>query len=333
MKRFKFPFAYQPKINLKETIEYSAIFKQELFSYLQNKYKCIYIDPAFVVDNQRSPIAYLNGDRIISCDNKANNSIFSLNAAQDNYLMLASKMFKTENLICFAPFIKRDATQTNLDSVINWNINLELSRPVNLNIDYFVALIKELFQAISNITFVNKLKKIYKVDDKKTNLDSLAVADAQKIESSHPSLRLEEAFNHFCSENRCVIVKHNIKKLKSGKSIAPFIPTAQDTELSCGLYVYDETNNKPLHLINVCKRPNGTVSKNQLLESNPHELTNELYDSRIFEEDHPSHISLVINFTNILYFFLDKVHLAEVVKSVWPDEFIDFVKKEKIEIF
>lgn len=333
MKRFKFPFAYQPKLSLKETIEYSAIFKQELFSYLQNKYKCIYIDPAFIVDNQKSPIAYLNGDRIISCDNKANNSIFSLNSAQDNYLMLAAKMFKNENLLCFAPFIKRDATQTNLDSVINWNINLELSRPGNLNIDYFVALIKELFQTICSTTSLTKLRKIYKVDPNKINLDNLAVADAQKIESSHPALRLEDAFKHFCSENTNVIVKHNIKKLKSGKSIAPFIPTAQDTELSCGLYVYDETNNQPIELITVCKRPDVKTSRQQLNNTNPLEITNDLYDHDIFEGERPTNISVVINYTSFLFYFLDKIHLAEVVKSVWPKEFMDFIHSEKIEIF
>ncbi|MCQ3915295.1 MAG: hypothetical protein MJ195_00645 [Mycoplasmoidaceae bacterium] len=188
--------------------------------------------------------------------------------------------------------------------------------PINLNIDYFTTLARETYVALTNIANNPELKKIHILNKDKANVVDVAVVDAQKIESSYPTLSLEEAFTHYCSEHKFVVVQNNIKKLRSGKMLSSFIPTAQDSELSCGLYVYDETNNKPLHLVNVCKRPNGTVSKNQLLESNPHELTNELYDSRIFEEDHPSHISLVINFTNILYFFLDKVHLAEVVKSV-----------------
>ncbi|XQP55432.1 MAG: hypothetical protein ACOQNV_01565 [Mycoplasmoidaceae bacterium] len=333
MKRFKFPFAYEPKVNVKNTIIYSSILKNKIFEYLNNKYKCVYVDPAMVVDNKQSSLAYVNGDRVISFDNKPNNSIFMFNSAQDNYLLLLSNTFKNQHIATFTPFIRRDAKQTNLDSIINWEIAVELSMPINLNIDYFATLIRETYAALTNIANSNDLKSIHVLDKHKSNTVNFAVIDAQKIESLYPTLTLEEAFTHYCSEHKFVIVQNNIKKLRSGKTLSAFIPTAQDSELSCGLYVYDEINNKPIHLINVCKRPEGIVSKNQLLDTNPYEITNELYDSRIFEKDHPTNISLVINFTNLLFFFLDKVHLAEVVKSVWPDEFIDFVNKEKIEIF
>lgn len=332
MKRFKFPFAYEPKVNIKNTIVYSSILRNLIFNYLYDKYKCVYIDPAMIVDNKQSSLAYITGDRMIGFDNKSNNSIFMFNSVQDNYLLLLSNMFKNEHIFTFAPFIKRDAKQTNLDSIINWEFSVELSMPINLNIDYFTTLAKETYIALTNLANSPELKKIYSINKSKANIIDIAVVDAQKIESSYPTLSLEEAFTHYCSEHKFVVVQNNIKKLRSGKSLGTFVPTAQDCELSCGLYVYDETNNKPIHLINVCKRPEGIVSKNQLLEINPYELTNELYDSRIFEKDHPTNISLVINFTNLLFFFLDKVHIAEVVKSVWPDEFIDFVNKEKIEI-
>ncbi|MBQ0045485.1 MAG: hypothetical protein KBS35_01185 [Mycoplasma sp.] len=333
MRRFRFPFAYQPKVNLRNTIIYSSIFKQHIFAYLQSKYKCINIDPAFIVDNKKSSISYLTGDRIMSFDNKATNSIYSLNSTQDNYLLLASKLFKTENLITFAPFIKRDAKQTNLDSIINWNINIELSMPINLNINYFTVLSKELFYALGDLTSLPELKKIYKVNDKRIRGMNFHVVDAQKIESSYPTLPLKDAFNHYCSEHRFVIIQNNIKQLKSGKSLEQCIPTAQDKNLSCGLYVYDDTNNKPINLISVYKRPEGLLSKKQLNDSNPLELANELYDQGMFDKTRPTNIAVVINFTNLLFYFLEKIHLAEVVKSVWPDEFIDFVKTEKIEIF
>ncbi|MCQ3908075.1 MAG: hypothetical protein MJ200_00470 [Mycoplasmoidaceae bacterium] len=188
--------------------------------------------------------------------------------------------------------------------------------PINLNINYFTTLARETFAALTNIANSPELKKIHTLSKNKSDVVDIAVIDAQKIESSYPTLSLEEAFTHYCSQHKFVIVQNNIKKLRSGKKLGSFVPTAQDSELSCGLYFYDEINNKPIHLINVCKRPSGIVSKNQLLDVNPHELTDELYDSRIFDNEHPNNISLVINFTNLLFFFLDKVHLAEVVKSV-----------------
>lgn len=333
MKRFKFPFAYAPKVNLKNTIVYSSLLKQHIFKYLANKYKCTYIDPALIVDNKQSAVSYLFGDRMLSFDNKANNSIFSFNSAQDNYLLLQSKLFKNENICTFAPYIRRDAKQTNLDSVINWEIDAELSIPINLNLNYFTTLAKETFNALLTIANDNELKKIHVIKDNKKNLFDIAVVDAQKLETSYPTLSLSDAFRHYCSEHKVVVVQNNIKKLKSGKTLAGFIPTAQDSELSCGLYVYDEINEQPIHLINVCKRPDGETSRKQLNETNPIEITNELYDPNIFDPSRPTNISLVINFTNLLFYFLDKVHLAEVVKSVWPSDFIDFIKTEKLEIF
>lgn len=333
MKRFKFPFAYEPKVDLKNTIIYSDIFKQQIFKYLQSKHKCIYIDPAFIVDNKKSALAYLSGDRIMSFDNKENNSIFCLNSAQDNYLVLASNIFKTDNLVTFAPYIKRDAKQTNLDSIMNWEIDAELSIPIGMNITYFTTFIKEVFYDLVNIAYLPELKKIYKVNTKKISPKDFTIIDAQKIESSYPTLSLQEAFKHYCSQHKFVIVQHNIKKLKSGRSLEPSIPTAQDNDLSCGLYVFDEVNQEPLLLIGLVKRPNGTTSKIQLNEINPLEITNDLYDHRLFNKQRPTNISLVINYTNLLFYLLDKIHLAEVVKSVWPDEFIDFVESEKLEIF
>ncbi|MCQ2956641.1 MAG: hypothetical protein MJ233_02030 [Mycoplasmoidaceae bacterium] len=119
MKRFNFPFAYEPKVNLKDTILYSSILKQQIIDYLIDRFKCIPLDPALIVDNKKSSLAYAFGDRIMSFDNKTNNSIFCFNSQQDNYLMLLSSTLKNENILMFAPYIRRDAAQTNLDSIIN----------------------------------------------------------------------------------------------------------------------------------------------------------------------------------------------------------------------
>ncbi|MCQ2956642.1 MAG: hypothetical protein MJ233_02035 [Mycoplasmoidaceae bacterium] len=188
--------------------------------------------------------------------------------------------------------------------------------PINLNMEYFVTLAKEVFISLIDLGNQPKLSKIHKLNKKKISFSDITVVDAQKIESSYPTLSLREAFDHFCSQNKFVIVKNNIKKLKSGKSLETFVPTAQDTDLSCGLYVYDDINNKAIHLINVCKRPDGYMSNKQLNDNNPLEVTNEIYDEEIFDKQRPTNISLVINFTNLVFYFLDKVHLAEVVKSV-----------------
>lgn len=333
MKRFKFPFAYKPKVNLKNTVVYSLILKQQILNFLTNRYKCINVDPTLVADIKNSVLSYFAGDRPISFDNKSNNLILTINSTQDNYLSLLRNKIKNENFICFAPNFVRDSKQTNLDSILNWTINVELSMALSLKTQYFTDVLKQVYYDIVNLANLPELKKIYHGSCSKINPKSIAIIDAQKLESLYPTLSLKEGFNHYCNQHKFVIVQNNLKQLKSGSSLSSLIPTAQDKYLSCGLYAYDEINDQPIHLLNICKRPDGEVAKQQVLDINPDELSNGLYDPKLFESEKQTNISITINFSNLLLFFLDKVHLAEVVKSVWPSDFLDFVKKEHIEIF
>ncbi len=199
--------------------------------------------------------------------------------------------------------------------------------------NYFIGLAKQTFHDLINITNISELKRICKIDSRKLPHKDFTIIDAQKIDTLYPTLSLSEGFKHFCSLHKFVIVTNNIKKLKSGETLEKNIATSQDNNLSCGLYVYDPINQQPLLLINVCKRPDGSTSKAQLNESNPLEMTNDLYDHRLFNKKRPTNISLIICYSNLLFYVLDKVHLSEVVKSVWTKDFLDFINIEKIEIF
>ncbi len=333
MKRFHFPFDYKPKVSLEDTVVYASKLKQEIFTFFKEQYKAIYLDPALIVPNKESSLAYKSNDRFVSFDNKASNLVSAINNCQDNYLTIASSKFKRKNICTFAPLIKRDVKLSNTSSMINWIIDLELAMPEDyLNNKYFIDFAKQLFGKI--VSFVNKseLKKIYEVSNKKIKVSDWKVVEAQKLENSYLTLTLKQGLNHICSSNRFVIIENNFKKLKSNQSIEQYSVTAQDWENSCGIYVYDYINEAPINLINICKRPSGDKSYNQLRNTNPLELDNEIYDQIIFDKDRPTNMSVTINFTNLIYYLLDKVHLAEVVSSVWPEDFLEFVKTEKIDI-
>lgn len=333
MKRFHFPFDYKPSVSLQDTVVYANKLKQAIFSFLQEQYKAIYLDPALLVPNKESSLSYAHLDRFVSFDNKANNLISAFNNCQDNYFTIAATKFKRKNIYTYAPLIKRDAKLTNTSSMINWLINFELAMPEdNLNIKYFDSFAKQLFDKIVSLITKAEFKKIYSVSNKKIKVDDWKIIDAQKVENSYPTLDLNQALNHICANNRFVIIENNFKRLKSNKSIEPFVATAQDLDCSCGLYVYDYVNDTSINLINICKRTSGDKAYEQLRSTNPIELDNEIYDQKLFDKDRPTNMSVTINFTNLIYYLLDKVHLAEVVASVWPDEFLEFVKTEKIDI-
>ncbi len=333
MKRFNFPFNYKPAVSLKDTLVYANGLKENIFSFFEAQYKTIYLDPALVVPCKNTYLAYENDDRFVSFDNKANNLISAFNNCQDNYFTLAANKFRRRNICTFAPLIRRDAKLTNTSSMVQWIIDLELAMPEdNLNINYFSSFIQDLYKKILSFCEKPSLQKIHNINPKKKAPRSWKILDARKIERSYPTLSLEQSVNHICSNNRLAIVTNNFKKLKSNKSIEQYVPTAHDLDCSCGLYVYDYANDSTINLINICKRPTGKKSFEQLKSSNPIELENEIYDSKLFDKTRLTNMSITINFTNLLYYLLDKIHLAEVVSSVWTDEFMEFVETEKIEI-
>lgn len=333
MKRFRFPFDYKPKVSLKDTIAFANLLKQKLFTYFQERYNAISIDPALVVSNRESSLAYTNNDRYVSFDNKANNLISIFNNCQDNYLTLMSQTLRHKNIYSYNPIIKRDAKLTNTSSMITWNMNLELAMPEDsLNIAFFNKFGKELFQVIKGFVQIPRIKSIFEVSRKKINVKEWRVVEAQKIEDSYRSLTLEQGVNHFCSNNLFVIINNNFKRLRSNNSVEDYVSTSQDLNCSCGFYVYDFINDKAINIINIFKRPSGETSHEQLKTTNPIELDEQVYNPKIFDANRPTNMSVNINFTNLIFYLLDKIHLAEVVSSIWPDDFMDFVKTEKIEI-
>lgn len=333
MKRFHFPFDYKPKVSLQDTLHYANLLKQKIFNFLQEQYKAIYLDPALIVSNKESSLSYTNLDRYVGFDNKVINMIAAFNNCQDNYLTLASSKFKHKNIFTYCPSIKRDAKLTNTSSMINWMINIELAMPDdNLNIEYFSQFAKDTFAKIATLTQAKDLENIFEVDKKKIKSNQWKTFEAQKLEDGYPTLNLSQSLKHICSAHKFVIVQNNLKRLKSNNSVEQYVATGQDLDCSCGLYVYDFVNDAAINLINICKRPSGQKSFDQLKNINPLELDNQIYDKQLFDQDRPTNMSISINFTNLLFYLLDKVHLAEVVSSIWPDEFIEFIKTEKVDI-
>jgi len=334
MKRYNFPIDYIPKLSLHNTIIYSTLLKNAIFQSMYEQYKTIYIDPCLFVTNLQSTLCYTSEDRYVSFDNKDNDLIACVNNVQDNYLMVASKLFPNENYITFAPNFKRDAKLNNVSSMLEWVIQVELAMPEdNMNIEYFTKFIQKIFADISELVKQDELAKIYKVDQAKFKpLKKFDIVDAAKIERSYPTVSLHDACRIYCSTNKFVVVTNNFKPLRTNHTIEETSSTAFDQDCTCGLYVYDYINDKYINLINMVKRPSGEKAFTQLNKSNPIELENQVYSDEIFDKNRKTNLGITINFSKLLFYLLDKIHLAEVVASVWPEDFLKFVKSEKIDI-
>ena len=334
MQRYNFPYNYKPKISLEDTYLYSSYFYQYLINFFTKKYDAHLVVAPHATSFSKNIKSYSKNVREICFDNLNTNQIFLINQNVDTYLMSLSNIFKDKALICLNQTINRDAKLTNVDSIVNIDLHLEIPSLIShQTTKHFSNLILQIFADIVQVMCQNELLKIYQISSsKKTNKKYVCVG-AQKIENDYPFFKLENAFDHFCSQSKKnVIVLDSLKQLKSENFFKQPNFVSQNLNASCSLYVFDNNSQKAINLIDITSRPSGQQAKDQLLKYNTVEFDQKIYDPGLFSSSRPQNTSIVIHCSNVLFYFLDKIHLAEVVKSVWTDDFIDFCEINKIKI-
>lgn len=334
MQRYNFPYNYKPKISLENTYLYSSYFYQHLIHFFTKKYDAHLVVAPNVASFSKNIKSYSKNAREICFDNLNTDQIFLINQNVDTYLLMLSNVFKNKALICLNQTINRDAKLTNVDSMVNVDLYLDIPSLIsNQTTKHFSNLILQILTDITQIMSQNELLKIYRTSTFKKNSKKYIYIDAQKIENDYPFFKLERAFDHYCSQNKKnVIVLDSLKQLKSENFFKQPNFVSQNLNASCSLYVFDNNNQKAINLIDITSRPSGQQAKDQLLKYNAVEFDQKMYDQSIFSTSRPQNTSIVIHCSNVLFYFLDKIHLAEVVKSVWTDNFIDFCEINKIKI-
>lgn len=334
MQRYNFPYNYKPKLSIEKTYLFASYFYQLLVNFFIKKYNAHFVIAPHVASFSKSIKSNLQNVREICFDNLNTNQIFLINQNVDTYLMSISNVFKESAFVSLNQTINRDAKLTNLDSLVNIDINLEIpSLTSNQTSKNFSELILQIYADVIQTLSQNALLSIYHPPSKKTTKKYVSVS-AQKIENDYPFLNLEKAFDYYCSQNKTknIIVVDSLKQLKSENFFKQPNFVCQNLNASCSLYVFDPINQKAINLIDICARPSAQQSKDQLLKHNLVEFDENVYDPGIFSPTRPQNTSIVIHCSNILFYFLDKIHLAETVKSVWTDDFNIFCKLNKIKI-
>lgn len=318
MERYNFPYNYKPKITLEDTYLYSSYFYQYLIQFFAKKYDAHFVVAPQVASFSKNIRSCQKNAREICFDNLNTNQIFLINQNVDTYLMSLSNIFKDKALICLNQTINRDAKLTNVDSVVNIDLYLEIpSLAFDQTTKHFSNLILQIFADIIQVMSQSELLKIYHTSASKKADKKYAYIEAQKIEDDYPFFELEKAFDHYCSQSKKnVIVLNSLKQLKSENFFKQPNFVSQNLNASCSLYVFDSNNQKAINLIDIAARPTGQQAKDQLLKYSAIEIDQKMYDQDIFSVSRPQNTSIVIHCSNVLFYFLDKIHLAEVVKSV-----------------
>lgn len=305
-----FPINYKPKYDLDKTISFINDFNLAFISMLEERFNSIQVDYPLIshVDGTNMNDCIY---RKISFDNASSKLPYIVNSENFDYFkQLGSKLniSSDKSLIAKTKLINRDSKLTNTDSLIKDVLYLYTTQQTTHN--EFKDSAKSLIESIVNsfkIIFNEELLKKYNITDK--DIENINVANIKDI---IPKRLRQEEYSQY------------IDMYLSSKGPTLILGTDDAT-----LNEFSECNNKDLTKNNETASLYIYIPK---IKSRIRLL--KFYSLNIsIREDIGEHRFLVaFDLSNFYMYLLDKLHIAEVVASVWDDEFIQFTKTNNIKI-
>ncbi|MFU0252214.1 hypothetical protein [Spiroplasma sp. Moj] len=145
-------------------------------------------------------------------------------------------------------------------------------------------------------------------------------------------LSYQERLNRYTRENGATIL-YGLKNSITNNTIE--ISESQDVfnwELYAKIFVYDFVLEKAICIGYCAATVNRDVLKSQLAVTKETSKLRTEYDAKVATNDLPVTLSFGLFKSQLDLFLLEKQHIGEVIASVWNDDFLEYVKKNGIEI-
>lgn len=311
----KIPYSYKQKHDITDIIKFIDKFKFLLSLDLKKFYSLLEYNPQ-VVSNKNS---FLFKERFISFDNMNDNQIYNILEFNDYELIKLLHNTNLDNgLINFYSAIERDK-KNSFKKVIAEQKLLLMKRIllVQANDETIIRVAKEIIRIINE-----NIKKIDLHDTNKIPLD-FKVYSFKKIRKMYPTISINDAINELVSSKSSVLVFDidNTFEHINRKEMLSFYKNAT-------LYVKSEINNKSIEIFNfyICPKLEEVLSKYQYdidIMNNTEEL------SKIFNGFNDL-LSIEINFSRILMYILNQIHICEITNGPFDEETEKEFKNNKL---
>ncbi len=337
MNKFLFFPGYTPTTDTAQTTLYKSYFYDELIFKLKKKYNAINIIPTPIASTTQSLSVLHKGQRQIAFDNFSEEKAFQLMANYDNYFSTILNQYNKSDsqiraLVSTFTLVNRDIGFDNTHAFFSEIIHVELIIKLEKhNTDDFFNIVEEIVSNIKDIKAKDEITKIY--NNEQFANKKIKVVSTSDILKKHSTISAEAAFRLFCLNNEMIFLRDPYTKNAAGISLFNGIPTANNNKCTSILYYFSKIHNEPIELIKISSRPTGTVARDQQLAQDAIVYNKKIVNDVVYSNDTKQTIGITINFSNLMLVLLKKIHLAEVIESLWDDKFITFCDKRGIKIF
>ncbi|MFJ1522505.1 asparagine synthetase AsnA [Spiroplasma sp. ald] len=331
---FGIEIGYSSILTLRETVEAISLIKRELVRRFIIQFNLLKVDaPLITTEEKGFNDDFRMTERPIDFDISPTNLVGEILQSHNKWRRNAIKqheLLENEGILTTAMVLRRDIKQSNSQAVsfseIGFDLLLEEKDITLLKIKQTIDKATNIVSNVEDILLL-KFPQLNKKFKKKLNWTSQI-----ELQKAMRLLSYQERLNRYTRENGATIL-YGLKNSITNNTIE--ISESQDVfnwELYAKIFVYDFVLEKAICIGYCAATVNRDVLKSQLAVTKETSKLRTEYDAKVATNDLPVTLSFGLFKSQLDLFLLEKQHIGEVIASVWSDDFLEYVKKNGIEI-
>lgn len=331
--KYNITLGYRSKLSILETIEGIEEIRTSIFSSLKNKYNLITLNPGMITNKN----IWLNDDfqfveRPIEFDSSSHlyGEIIMSNNKWRRYFMYKMELKDVDKgIICDFNSVRRDAELSSMNSLVYSEIGIELFSE-KTNMDEINKKCVDLYEII--VETDKKISEKSEILSKNHFSGTLIFISYKKLKMLYPFLSFGERLDRFARENGSFVLTDFVEKLLGQKDKTPYSEDVFNFKYLAKIYYYNRIIEKSMSIGYVGYQVDKNTLKEQNLILKENWKTNTEYNYLIKADELPLTISAGININRVIMAILEKYHIGEVHSSIWDEDFLEYCKKNGIEI-
>ncbi|WP_139903579.1 aspartate--ammonia ligase [Clostridium thermarum] len=224
--------------------------------------------------------------------------------------------------------IRRDEVLDNIHSIYvdQWDWEKVINKE-DRNLETLKSTVRKIYSVFKQTeSYVNSLYP----EIEKILPEDIYFITSQELEDMYPKMTPKERENIISKEKGAVFVMQIGDKLKSGEKHDGRSPDYDDWKLNGDILFWYPVLGIALELSSMGIRVDEEALNYQLEVSGCQDRKELEFHRRLLNGELPYTMGGGIGQSRICMYFLRKAHIGEVQSSVWPDEMVDFYRKNNI---
>ena len=325
---------YVSKLNLLDTEKAIKLIKDTFEKKLSEKLSLTRVSaPLFVLKNTGLNDNLSGSERAVTFDIKESGEeaeiVHSL-AKWKRYALAKYNVPVDSGIYTDMNAIRRDEITDNIHSlyVDQWDWERVISREER-NLEFLKSIVRKIYSAIKETGEVAR-QKYPVLEDYLTN--EISFITTQELEDMYPNKEGVERETAFVKEYGAMFLMQIGDDLKSGKPHDSRAPDYDDWALNGDIIIYYPPLGRAFELSSMGIRVDEKSLLSQLEKSGETKRATLPFHSALLKGELPLTIGGGIGQSRLCMFMLNKLHIGEVQSSIWPEEKIQHLKKQNINL-